>query len=155
MATIYGLKCNDTGELYIGSTKNYEQRKRGHTWKSNTSISKQIINRGNYEFYVIEETDIENRFIRERYYIESNKCINKHIPLRPKNEYIKKYKLENKERLSKQRRELYLKNNRDIEYRIAHREEKLKYLKQYHLDYKKINHTQTQQQSISHYVEPK
>jgi hypothetical protein len=70
-AIIYGIKCNETGEVYIGSTvRTLEQRmsvhrrdtKRCNTWITNGSVGKrpcpccsiQILNRGNYTVFEIE-----------------------------------------------------------------------------------------------------
>jgi group I intron endonuclease len=109
MASIYGIRCLSTGEVYIGSTIDFKKRQRDHKAPSNGCISKQIIERGNYEFYIIEECDVEQKLIRERFHIENTDCINKRVPLRTKKEYKDSHKEEIKEyrNLHKDERKYY------------------------------------------------
>ena len=114
MGIVYKLLCNETGECYIGSAntkKYYNDRKSKH--KNITSCSsKQIIERGNYEFIIIEENkliDIELRQ-REQYWIDiSDHVINKYVACSglTRKEYNKKFNSnnwkENKEKINNQR----------------------------------------------------
>ncbi len=96
---IYKIECNETGECYYGSTQqSLKQRMAGHksgckSWKLGTTpftYSYQIIERGNYNYSLIETVECESRKqleARERFYIESNECINKAIPCRSQEEY--------------------------------------------------------------------
>lgn len=100
---IYKISCNQTGECYIGSTFNPEQRKRHHRMPSNPCSSKQIIERGDYSFDIIEELDVATNFeliCKESEYIKNTaNCINtrKNAFMTPKekSQYIMKYRREN------------------------------------------------------------
>lgn len=77
---VYKIVCNETGEQYIGSTFNFENRISKHKAPKNTCVSKQIIDRGNYHFEIIFECFVPNRTeLRkiEQSFIDSNECINK------------------------------------------------------------------------------
>ena len=124
---IYRIVCNETGEVYIGSTsRTLGERLRGHISESNrnkTQIktkSSQIIERCNYYMEELESTNIqEKRFILERYYIENiPNCINKYIPTRTDKEYYddnreknkvykKEYREKNKEKIKEKRKQKY------------------------------------------------
>jgi hypothetical protein len=69
----------------------------------------------NYEIELIENysCDNENELKeRERYWIDSIECINKNIPTRSHNEYIKIYNTQNKDRIKK-RDKKYYENNKE------------------------------------------
>ncbi len=52
---IYGIICHITDELYVGSTATtLADRIHVHRTQHNTCVSKQIIERGDYEFFIIE-----------------------------------------------------------------------------------------------------
>jgi hypothetical protein len=109
---IYKIVCNETGEVYYGSTTKptLNIRISGHKcsfkrWKegkTNYMTSFQILERGNYSYSLIETVECEDRKQleqRERYYIENNECINKNIVGRTvkewydaNNEYLKFYR---------------------------------------------------------------
>jgi|TARA_R110002012_G_scaffold309376_1_gene516335 hypothetical protein len=79
---IYKLKCKETFEVYIGSTiQKMCDRISTHVHKSNTSVSKQIIERGNYEFELIENFPCDTArelHAREQYWIDNTEnTINK------------------------------------------------------------------------------
>ena len=114
---IYKLINLNNDDIYIGSTiQTIERRliqhksecKRYYDENNNSKIayisSFDIIKDGNYIIELIEEVEFDNRtelLIKERYYIENNKCINKSIPGRTREEYNreynKKYREKNKE----------------------------------------------------------
>ena len=72
MGYIYIIKCNITGEYYIGSTRNLAKRIRRHRCPSNNTASKAIIERGDYNVEVLEEIDEgEDLSYREQEYMES------------------------------------------------------------------------------------
>lgn len=77
---VYGLICHITDELYIGSTiMTMSDRARNHTNDTNRCISKQIIERGDYEFFIIERFPCHNReelTTREEYHRRNTPCIN-------------------------------------------------------------------------------
>jgi hypothetical protein len=140
MATIYGIRCLTTGEVYVGSTIDYQQRQSVHKVPKNSCCSKQIIERGNYEFYIIEECDVEQKLIREKFHIENTMCINKLVPFRTKEErqkYKQKWHEEHKEEIKKH----YEENKDDIArkhklYRDSRKEELNKKSNQYNEEHK-------------------
>ena len=80
---IYKIKCNITGEIYIGSTKQRRLSDRIKTHKyhhvhGNKYCSSTIVMKNNDYFYeIIEECDLSIRYERERYYINNTEnCIN-------------------------------------------------------------------------------
>jgi hypothetical protein len=95
---IYKIVCNETNEVYYGSTiLSLKDRIIKHKCSLKCE-SRQIINRNNYYYELIEDYSCNNRKeleTRERWYIENNKCINKIIPTRT----LKEYYQENKEKI--------------------------------------------------------
>lgn len=95
---IYKIACNETGEVYIGSTtsKYLSQRLSCHKAPSNTCNSKHIINRGNYDIVLIENYPCNSKdelHKRERYWIENTEnCINLVKPIATKEELEQKRK---------------------------------------------------------------
>jgi hypothetical protein len=105
---IYEIKCNETDEVYIGSTiKSLKDRMRIHTQNKNCS-SIQIIERNNYQVNILEYVDcneLKDLRIRERFYYDKVNCINKVKPyssIEEKKEayklYQKQYREKNKEK---------------------------------------------------------
>ena len=81
---IYKIKCNITGNVYIGSTKlKLKDRislhiSNNNNPNNNTCSSDIIIKNNDWYYEIIEECDISIRYERERYYINNTeKCINK------------------------------------------------------------------------------
>jgi len=75
----YCLECNITGEKYYGSTSNtLEIRFNSHHCKTSKCVSKQIIDRGDYDIYQLGEykTELEAK-MKEKWYINNKKFINK------------------------------------------------------------------------------
>ncbi len=72
MGYIYIIKCNITGEYYIGSTRNLARRIRRHRCPSNKTASRAIIERDNYSVEILEEIDegVDLAY-REQEYMES------------------------------------------------------------------------------------
>ncbi len=118
---IYKIACNETNEVYYGSTiqKHLYERISQHKskfkyWKEGKYhyvTSFQIIERGNYSYSLIEKVECENKKQleqRERYYIENNDCINRCIVGRTDKEYREDNKLEIKENSKK-----YYEENKD------------------------------------------
>ncbi len=108
---IYFIQCLETGEVYIGSTKNKKLCKRigDHKCKRNCSCI-QILDRDKYVYDVLEEIDESQRYIREQYYIETtDNCINErraYTELKGK-EYDKQYYLDNKDKLKEYKNQKY------------------------------------------------
>jgi hypothetical protein len=108
---IYEIVCRITGEKYVGSTTQpLSKRLTEHRNLKNT-MSKQIIERGDYYINLLEECPCDNReqlLQRERHYYDSIEggCINKVRPWVSKEEakernreYLNVYNEENKERI--------------------------------------------------------
>tara|TARA_R100000005_G_C4881763_1_gene133073 strand:+ start:79 stop:483 length:405 start_codon:yes stop_codon:yes gene_type:complete len=105
MVKIYFIECLDTGDKYIGSTtqKYLTSRIRQHVYSKKCSC-KTIIDRGNYHYGLIEEVELDNRYIREQYWIDNtDKCINKRNPILSnylKLESRKRYRTNNRDKIN-------------------------------------------------------
>ena len=132
---IYRIVCNETGEVYYGSSKHslnqrMSQHKNGcKRWKEGKTAyltSYQIIHRGNYSYSLIETVECEDKKqleAVERKYIDNNECINKNIPGRTMKEWYD----ENQDTIIEQRKTNYSKNKVQVkehmkEYRHINRD---------------------------------
>jgi len=138
---IYKLHCNITGEDYYGSTRDYKQRISIHKCSTEKQLSKrqcksrQIIERGDYAFSIVEECNFETRQQlkeRERYYYENFPCINQVIPYKSREELLQykrdrsksgidkktkaEYRAEHKVELSEKQKARY--NNNKEEHKL-------------------------------------
>ena len=122
---IYLLKCNITGEEYVGSSRDYTQRKYQHKcYKSMKHIkAKQITERGDYEFSPLEEreeiNDLDLRILEQSWMDKHPDCINHQrayvspeTKKEERDEINKKYQVENKDEIKIQRAGHY-ENNKD------------------------------------------
>jgi group I intron endonuclease len=97
MGFIYCIECLETGEKYIGSTKNFHRRMIQHKSdakrRKRPPKSKQIIDRGNYTSCIVEEVEDDGKLLeREQYHINATECINKVNPFGfDKKAYDKEY----------------------------------------------------------------
>jgi hypothetical protein len=117
---IYEIVCRITGEKYVGSTTQpLSKRLAEHrNLKKNNTISKQIIERGDYYINLLEECPCDNReqlLQRERHFYDSIEggCINKRRPYISEEEDKTRreaYKKENKEHFSAYRKAYYEEN---------------------------------------------
>lgn len=111
---IYKIVCNITNEIYIGSTiQLLEERLRKHTL-DHTCISKNILDRGDYEIILIKNFPCSNKeelLWEERKHMENNICINKRLPIITEEEH-------------KQNKKIYRDNNKDKNkiYQDRHRD---------------------------------
>jgi hypothetical protein len=115
---IYKLVSFQTDKVYIGSTcEKLSARKARHISKyksflsgrDNYITSFELIKLGDIDIVLLEEFPCENKeqlHKRERYYIDSNNCVNKVLPTRTYKEYCD----ENKDKL----KEYYENNKEDI-----------------------------------------
>lgn len=76
MGYCYMVKCNDTNNVYYGSSKNVKRRMYNHKNNPTKSI-KNIIDNNNFEVIIIYEGDayIET----ENYFIKNFPCVNHNI----------------------------------------------------------------------------
>jgi hypothetical protein len=126
---IYEIVCNITNEKYYGSTKsNIARRMYSHKTASSKCTSRQIIDRGDYIFRVLETLDNPTKielWAKEKEYIKNNECINKLIPAQTEEELKAniifrngKYYLDNKEELLNQQKKYYFDNKNRITSRV-------------------------------------
>ena len=128
MAITYCIMCNLTGEKYYGSTKQtLQKRMNGHKClKINKSLSRQIIERGDYDAYVLGTYETkEEALLKEEYYTRHKECVNKQVVNRSKSEYNKKWKKDNPEKVKEQ------KKKSDKKYREKNKEKLLQKEKEY------------------------
>ena len=124
---IYQLVCNETGEVYIGSTvQDLEDRLKRHVTGGRNCYSKQIINRGNYYIELLENYPCNNVYeleVKESEYQKSIKCVNHNIARRTKREYYddKKEEIDKKKSAYRQKHLEYYKNY-DKQYCIKNAE---------------------------------
>jgi len=119
---IYKLKCKETFEVYIGSTVQLLcNRISSHVNNCNHCVSKQIIERGNYEFELIENFPCDTArelHAREQYWIDNTEnTINKQKQFESE-EAFKAHRKEYQKKLGEayrngDKREEYLKKKRD------------------------------------------
>ncbi len=145
---IYKITCNETGEVYYGSTqKSLNKRMSNHKtnckrWKEGKcglTTSYNIIDRGNYSYSLIETVECEDKRqleARERFYIENNECINKVVIGRTQ----KEYREANKETILEYQKEYYEANkDKRKAYLEANKEAILEYQKEYNKEYREAN----------------
>jgi hypothetical protein len=135
---IYKIVCNKTGLVYIGSTaqKYLSTRLAGHVssytyylkGKGHNTSSYKVLEGGDFSILLIESCACSSKDelrAKERFYIESNVCINKNVPNRNMEEYTianyefvlarnKKYYNNNKEARLQQKKEYYILNAETI-----------------------------------------
>ena len=122
---IYEIYCNETNERYIGSTfLSLVLRIRCHKCPSNKTVSKRIIDRGNFTFKVLEELPTATKtelLLKEKEYFLKMDCININSPLTTDEERkaynlekATKYYKDNKEYVLKIRKEWYNENKEKI-----------------------------------------
>ena len=153
---IYRIICNNTGNMYIGSTCcTLSQRLAQHKSEYNMflngkrkhcSTSFDIIKGGNYQIILIEYAPCNNKeelLRKERYFIENMNCVNKVVPLRTDKEYkednkdkIKEYNERNKDHIAEVKKQYYINNieKRRLsmkEYAEKHKDEISRYNKTY------------------------
>jgi hypothetical protein len=121
---IYKIVNDKLGLTYYGSTTQIlSQRMGGHiankkrfdTGKCNNVSSFKLLD-GNQKIYLVEKypcNDKNELERRERYYIETNECVNKRIPSRTQKEHSKEYYIDNKDKF-KQKNKDYRDKNKDI-----------------------------------------
>ena len=123
---IYKIVCNETGQTYYGSTTVPLSQRIGKHRRYTGCSSWCIIERGNYDYSLIEEFSCESKeqlHKRERWYIENNDCVNVRVEGRTQKEYkqenkekiqeqTKQYREANKEKIQEQRKQ-YLEANKE------------------------------------------
>ena len=103
--SIYKLKCNKTGLIYVGSTiqKLYD-RKGKHMWdyRNGTNITAhKVIEGGDWDIHLLEEVDDKSLLKqREQYWIDTLDCVNvcSSYNTNSLRDASKKYHMKNKER---------------------------------------------------------
>ena len=159
---IYKITCNISGLTYYGSTIQPISKRMGQhrsDFKKNGSCnSKLVLAGGDYDYCLVEKCPCDDKselHRRERFYIETNECVNKTIPGRTLKEWYldnretllkqhKEYKAKNKEKIKEDAKKYYLVNKEKIleqtkVYRAAHKEENSEYMKAYKKVYNSEN----------------
>jgi hypothetical protein len=131
-AKIYKLVCNKTGLVYYGSTcQPLYKRKFDHKIAylsflqgSNRHLKAfEIIKNDDYDIVLVEDIKCENKYQleqRERYFIESEECVNLNYPIRTKEdkrESDKKRYYENIEKESLRKKQFYAENKEKVDLR--------------------------------------
>lgn len=130
---IYEIVCNETNERYIGSTfeSTVARRIAKHREKgSHICSSRQIINRNNYRYGLLETVNVNSRDelrMKEREWFDKLECINIRKPIRSeeeKQEYKKEYYYSHQEYYKIKRKEYNDSHKEERRlYDIAHAEE--------------------------------
>ena len=119
--SIYVIRSHQTEDVYYGSTiqllckRMASHRKEYQKWKKGTrayTSSYEILKYGDAYIELVEEVFFENKHelrAREGHHIRTNKCVNKVIPCRTKEEYDKMYYEKNKESMSEKHKLYYQK----------------------------------------------
>jgi len=106
--------------IYYGSTGDVIARMVGHKTPNNPCSSKQIMERGKYEYAILEtyeNIDEYDLVERESWFIRNKQCVNKHVPHRTVAEYYQ----DNKTRLAEYKAEYYQDNKDKIaEYKAEY-----------------------------------
>ena len=99
MGYIYKIACNVTDDCYYGRCNGKYNRMSKHTARNNNTASKQIIDRGNYTFSIIEDNlDYDVAIEREYFYITTHKCVNITIPWTESDSKIIRHRREESDR---------------------------------------------------------
>ena len=127
LGKIYRIVCNTTGLTYYGSTCEDTMAKRLSHHKDSYkrylngnygfTTSFEILKNENYEIILVENFPCNSKdqlHARERFYIESNECVNKIIPTRTKKEYREQNKEEIAKSISKPRLNWNPENNKNM-----------------------------------------
>tara|TARA_R110000803_G_scaffold38011_1_gene82028 strand:+ start:357 stop:1004 length:648 start_codon:yes stop_codon:yes gene_type:complete len=145
---IYKIVCNETGQTYYGSTTVLLSQRIGKHRLYNSCSSRCIIERGNYDYSLIEEFPCESKeqlHKRERWYIENNDCVNVRVEGRTQ----KEYQNANKEKIQERKKQYYQANKEKIqEYYQANKEQTKQYYqanKEKIQEYYQANKEQTKQ----------
>jgi hypothetical protein len=140
-AKIYKIVDNTNDNIYVGSTtkKYLSQRLSGHmksfrrykNGKSSYVTSFQILENNDFDIILLENVcckTVDELRARERYHIETNKCVNKVIPTRTDAEYRQQHINEIREKNI-----IYSKTHQEERktYREQHKTEILKKAKEY------------------------
>ena len=130
MGKIYKITCNITGECYFGSTIKAPLDRLGiHKGEYNNTTSKQIIERDDYKYEVLERFYVDGAkdvklLEREQYYIINNECVNKQTPLATQHDWY----IRNQERVIEKSKQYYYDNRKKkLEYQKKYQREMGKY----------------------------
>lgn len=117
MGYIYKIVCNITNEVYFGKCNGKYDRLSIHIYGSGRTTAKPIIDRGNYQFIIIEN-DIEDPVLlqnREYFYITNHECVNMTIPWVETDNILHRHRKEERDRYYRDV-EKYKQKNKDRYY---------------------------------------
>jgi hypothetical protein len=132
-AKIYKIVSDETDEVYYGSTcaklnRRFAQHKGNFkVWekdneKNSYTTSFKIMKYDTAKIILVEDYPCERKeqlAARERFWIESNECVNKVIPTRTIKEYTTIYRQNNKEQLKEKRANYYQSNSEKFKEKSA------------------------------------
>lgn len=146
---IYEIVCNETYERYVGSTfePTVARRIAGHKF-TKTCMSRQIIDRNNYSYGLLETVLVNTRDelrMYERKWYDALDCINRARPYVTKTEYSKAQVERNNIYNQKypERKKEY-----DKKYKEEHKEYYKEYKKAYYLKQKALKSSALYQQPL-------
>jgi len=129
---VYKIICDNPDLVYYGSTvQKYLSSRLAHHRRELNCSSRKLFQYGNVKIILVEKVECESKdelFMRERFYIENNNCVNKYIPGQTKEELKIKIKEKGKE---------YRENNK--EYQKEYYNKNKEKIKQYKKEYDKKN----------------
>ena len=108
----------DPSLIYYGSTGDLYHRMAVHKSPSNTCVSKQIIERRNYEYAVLEtheNIDEYDLHERESWYIRNKQCVNIAVPHRT----LAEWREDNNEKIVEYSAEYYQKNKNKLQEKFV------------------------------------
>ena len=145
MAITYCIVCNITGEKYYGSTVTTLSRRMSSHKCNKDCCAKTIIERGDYDVYILGEYETKQEAkIKENWYIINKECINKN-----------RVKITYEESIERQR-EYYNKNRVSINNKMKEHYYKIREKnKLYRKEYYKKNREKILLQSKETYKEKK
>lgn len=163
LGKVYKITCNDTGDVYYGSTKKHllSSRKAEHKAdvkrydegkKPRKCACYDIVKNNNFKIEIVEEAPLENLKQREKYYIQNFKCININNPL-PTEEESKKKKWET-EKIRRQDPEKYAKHLQTFKD-WYNKKNKTEYCKKRNEEYREKNNEIVECECGSHIVKYK
>ena len=117
------------GKVYIGSTTDFAQRKRGHNSSRNDSSSKLLQKPLKFEIIRTDEYNTKRiMFLVEQFYLDSVECVNERSSFINRKLYCKKYREDNKEEIKLRQKKNYQNNKekyaeKNKKYRENNKEE--------------------------------
>jgi len=138
----------DPSLIYYGSTGDVYHRMTGHKAPNNPCSSKQIMERGKYEYAILEtyeNIDEYDLVERESWFIRNKQCVNKIVPHRTRAEYHK----DNNEKIAEYKAEYYQDNKDKIaEYKAEYYQDNKDKILEHNAEYRQKNKDKLQEKFV-------